>query len=181
MLPGEPIYVDPHTTPQESFAVELRSMCGYSGSPVFVDFGGARRIRGSTLVTTMASDFCLGVHWGNIIEPWQVETKIVKKAVPTALAPDEKEIDLVLANTGMNGVVPAWRLLELLNLPKIKEPRDRDEAAQVERRKRETPSASPNSATGDASAATDENPKHREDFTSLVGAAARKQKRAGQT
>jgi hypothetical protein len=112
MMPGEPIYVDAMTPPQESFAVELRSMCGGSA------FG---------------PDLLLGVHWGHIIEPWTVQRKIVKKVMQAALAVDEIEINQVSANTGMNGVVPAWRLKELLDMPKLKDDRDRQEKAELER------------------------------------------------
>jgi hypothetical protein len=138
MLPGEPIYVDRITPPQESFAVELRSMCGYSGSPVFVTGveiprNFARSVRGP--------DTLLGVHWGHIVEPWTVETKIIKRSVQAGLAHDEQEIDQVSANTGMNGVVPAWRLMELLEMPKIKSIRDAEEEAELDRLKRENPEA----------------------------------------
>ncbi len=133
MMPGEPIYVDSKSPPQESFAVELRSTCGYSGSPVFVATENpARRFAGSV----RGPDYLLGVHWGHIIEPWTVETKIVKKVMLAGLAPDEREIDQVSANTGMNGVVPAWRLKELLDMPRFKDDRDAAEAAELERLKR---------------------------------------------
>jgi hypothetical protein len=130
MMPGEPIYVDSKTQPQESFAVELRSMCGYSGSPVFVSVEFPKRnFAGSVL----GPDLLLGVHWGHIIEPWTVETKVVKKVTQDILSSDELEVDQVSANTGMNGVVPAWRLKELLDMAQFKDVRDVEEAAELER------------------------------------------------
>jgi hypothetical protein len=178
MMPGEPVYVDAHTPPQESFVVELRSMCGYSGSPVFVSgdsYGFGRHVAGSAFTP----DLLLGVHWGHIVEPWTVETKIVRKAKQSGLAPDEQEVDQVFANTGMNGVVPAWRLTELLNMPKIKTVRDSEEKAEVERIKRQTPGAALDSAisTDSASPSTDANPNHREGFNSLLNAAVKKRER----
>jgi hypothetical protein len=165
MMPGEPIYIDATSRPQESFVVELRSMCGYSGSPVFVHRNLARNFRPSA----GAPDALLGVHWGNISEPWPVEKKIVKQSARHALAPDEREVDLVYANTGMNGVVPAWRLMELLEMPKVKAVRDQDEADEKERRKRDTPGATLQSASWEVSPpAADANPKHREEFEALV-------------
>jgi hypothetical protein len=143
MMPGEPIFIDAKTPAQESFAVELRSMCGYSGSPVFVTANVARNFAGSAF----APDALLGVHWGNITEPWTVETKIVKKAKQAVLAEDEQEVDQVSANTGMNGIVPAWRLMELLNMPQFKTVRDAEEVAELERIKRETPGADIQAAT----------------------------------
>lgn len=150
MLPDEPIYVDEATHPQESFAVELRSSCGYSGSPVFVQAPIPRNHRPSAL----APDALLGVHWGNIIEPWEVETRIVRTR-QAALAANEREVDFVHANTGMNGIVPAWRLMELLDMPKFKDVREQDEKAEVERRKRASPGAA---LQGVGSPATDANP-----------------------
>jgi hypothetical protein len=78
-------------------------------------------------------DALLGVHWGNIVEPWNVETKIIKKAIQSGLAADERKVDQVSANTGMNGVVPAWRLMELLEMPKFKAVREADEEVQLVR------------------------------------------------
>lgn len=69
-------------------------------------------------------DALLGVHWGHIVEPWTIETKIVRRSVQAGLAHDEQEIEQVSANTGMNGVVPAWRLMGLLDMPKLKSIRD---------------------------------------------------------
>jgi hypothetical protein len=51
-------------------------MCGYSGSPVFVHVNLARNYRPSAI----GPDALLGVHWGNISEPWPVETKIVRQS-----------------------------------------------------------------------------------------------------
>jgi hypothetical protein len=129
MLPGEPIYIDAKRPAQESFAVELRSSCGYSASPVFVHANVARNYRPSAF----GPDALLGVHWGNIVEPWNVETKIIKKAIQSGLAADERKVDQVSANTGMNGVVPAWRLMELLEMPKFKAVREADEEVQLVR------------------------------------------------
>jgi hypothetical protein len=173
MLPGEPIYVDAKTSPQESFAVELRSMCGYSGSPVFVTVENPMRHFANSV---RDREYLLGVHWGHIVEPWTVETKIVRKAMPTALAADEIEVNQVSANTGMNGVVPAWRLKELLDMPRFKDVREAEEKAELERIKREAPGAALDVATEVATAppASDANPNHQEDFMRLVGAAARK-------
>ena len=173
MMPGDPIYVDSKTPPQESFAVELRSTCGYSGSPVFVTPEVVtRRFAGSAF----GPELLLGVHWGHIIEPWTVETRIVKKVQQTAVAADEREINQVSANTGMNGVVPAWRLKELLDMPRFKDVRDADEQGELERIKREVPGAALDAATVEevSRPASDANPTHREDFRHLVSAAARK-------
>ena len=87
---------------QESFLVECHSVSGFSGSPVFVDiledrstFGSlpeaARSGQAITLTlkgkSSESSYFLLGVDWGHLDEA---------------------------APAGMAGVVPAWRLLNLL-------------------------------------------------------------------
>ena len=107
---------------------------------------------------------------------WTVETKIIKQVAQAGLAPDEREIEQVSANTGMNGVVPAWRLKELLDIPRFKDERDAEEAAELERLKREAPGATLDAATGEevSPPSNDENPTHREDFRRLVDVAARK-------
>jgi hypothetical protein len=175
MLPFEPIYIDAQTKPQESFAIEMRSMCGYSGSPVFVEVGGMqRRSNGSTTMGPPRQLF-LGVHWGHIIEPWTVR-KIIVSAKPTALQDGEREIEQVSANTGMNGVVPAWRLREMLDLPIVRDMIQREEDAELKRRNEDTPGAKLDAASSEevVPPTNDANPTHREDFTRLVGAAARK-------
>jgi len=174
MLPFEPIYIDAETKPQLSFAIELRSMCGYSGSPVFVEVGGLQRRSGGTSMGP-PSQLLLGVHWGHIIEPWTVQ-KIIVSAKPSGLRHDEREIEQVSANTGMNGVVPAWFLREMFDLPVVKEVLQRDEEIELKRRNEQTPGAKLDGASSEKTAppANDANPNHREDFMRLVGAAARK-------
>jgi hypothetical protein len=169
MLPGEPIYVDSNTQPQESFAVELRSMCGYSGSPVFVT---GHRVPRRFASSAFSPDAFLGVHWGHIIEPWTVESKIVKRGMQAALAPDEQEVNQVSANTGMNGVVPAWRLMEILDMSKFKSVRDAEEKAALEKLERDELGAKLDSAAASLPA-TDVSPNHRADFNSLLGAAVK--------
>jgi hypothetical protein len=106
---------------------------------------------------------CLGVNWGHIIEPTPVLDK------------DGKELDprqFVKSRTDMAGVVPSWRIKEILNYQNL-----RDVMRQIEdqemARLRGRVSAEPAAASGDLPA-TDENPNHREDFMRLVGVAARK-------
>jgi hypothetical protein len=103
--------------------------------------GRSRRPKGRCLGRFWSYIFGNVTVWGNISEPWSVETKIVKQSTQAALAADEKEVDLVYANTGMNGVVPAWRIMELLEMPKIKSVRDEEEKAEKERLKREASGA----------------------------------------
>lgn len=86
---------------QESFAVEMRSRTGFSGSPVTVY---------RTLATVLADipndkcglTFLLGVNWGYIFD-------------------EAKE------NTWLNGVVPAWKIRETLDVPTLQAAQERGE------------------------------------------------------
>jgi len=85
---------------QEGFAVEMRSRTGFSGSPVFI-YGTAfnqlkERFGGRHIFFGL-----LGVNWGYIYE---------------------RDIDGngTTENTWLNGVVPTWKIRELLEMPKIK-------------------------------------------------------------
>jgi hypothetical protein len=96
---------------QESFAVEMRSMGGYSGSPVYVYPSAWNMNRRITNVGGQHL-FLLGVDWGHIVDHSEVREKIV--STESAATAPERKVSYVSANTGMNGVVPAWRLAELI-------------------------------------------------------------------
>lgn len=87
---------------QESFAVEMRSRTGFSGAPVAI-----YRTVATVLVDVPYehTDFwrLLGVNYGYVI--------------------DEKG-----ENTWLNGVVPAWKITEVLNLPALRAIQDEHEA-----------------------------------------------------
>ena len=106
---------------QDSFAVEMRSRGGFSGSPVFVYRAETGKMPGRVSPemlgkTPVDAPFLpggvfdpraifqagmiklLGVNWGYITLPNE---------------PPETN------NTYMNGVVPAWKVIELLNEPKL--------------------------------------------------------------
>jgi hypothetical protein len=100
----------PHTAgyPQESFLVEARSVSSYSGSPAFV-WTPPFSHRGSLLGTALSQRSAialLGVGWGHIQEP----TAVVMDDAPT------QETGMsVQGNVGLVGVVPAWKILDLLS------------------------------------------------------------------
>jgi hypothetical protein len=85
----ENIYADSGSPPMESFAVEMRSRTGFSGSPVHV-YRTPYNILESQ--HNKQFHFLLGVNFGYVN--------------------DEKG-----ENTWLNGVVPAWRITETLNIP----------------------------------------------------------------
>jgi len=116
-MPGDPIDAQ-----EEAFLCEVRSIGGYSGSPVFLipsfdDRPGAQRPptdRGIIL----GIDFCHIQNW--------------------TCAHDDKGYKLphvrVPQNTGMAGVIPAWKLQELIMSEKALKQRRGAEEAEMRRR-----------------------------------------------
>ena len=105
---------------QESIAVDMRAISGYSGSPVFVywEFGGANLplVKRSSMQSFLA---LLGIDWGHI------EHKL------PVLGADGKPLpngEHVRSHTSMACVVPAWRIADLLGTEKFKRQRMQDEA-----------------------------------------------------
>lgn len=148
---------------QESFAVEMRSRTGFSGSPVAV-----YRFNESVPVdpkihpgrTSQSWWRLLGVNWGYVNDP------------------DTGE------NTWLNGVVPAWKILKLPEEPALRDKHDR--SGDVMKRQRPGATFFANPAATHAVAlpeppasesdlpATALHPKGRERFNSLLDAAGRK-------
>lgn len=121
MMPLEPIK-HPRGHLQESFLVETRSLSGYSGSPVFVHILPFSKRPGVEGWSTEKGPWLLGVDWGHI----RFYEKVLEKNG------DEYGNDVpvqegwrVQTNSGMTGVVPAWRLSELLNTEPLREARER--------------------------------------------------------
>ena len=79
---------------QESFAVEMRSRTGFSGSPVMVYRTPLSSIEDGLKYVKFTG--LLGVNWGYILDEETQE------------------------NTWLNGVVPAWKILEMLDMPAVK-------------------------------------------------------------
>ncbi len=109
---------------QESFLVEVHSISGSSGSPVFVNIPVYRikeeakqRDGDHPLVTVVRGvarqlqhrTFLLGVDWGHL---------------------DEHNFP------GMAGVVPAWKLLALLNCDRVLEMQNEEETRSAKQKKR---------------------------------------------
>ena len=113
----------PNSTTSEGYCLDMRSKSGYSGSPVF-----AYRTPGTNLKLTFnrggvadlaRSMLCLlGVHLGQFEENLKLDG-------------DNKKI--VSGASGMTTVIPAWKILDLLNTPKLKSERARSDAIWQER------------------------------------------------
>ncbi len=107
----DPIF-DSNRRPQDSILVEVRSIPGYSGSPVFVALEQSKRTE--EYEWERESKFLLlGIDWCHIPNYDQVQERGADgtwHAVPNLRA---------RSNTGMMGVVPAWKLKELLDSPEF--------------------------------------------------------------
>lgn len=130
MMPLEPI-MNTRKHMQESFLIETRSLPGYSGSPVFVHILPFSKRPGKEGWSMEKGPWLLGIDWGHI----PLYEKVVEKNR------DEYGNDVavtegwrVKTNTGMAGVIPAWKLNELLNIEEFV--MKREEADKEEDRKR---------------------------------------------
>jgi hypothetical protein len=110
MMPNEKIRHPTFKIEQESYLVECRSIPGYSGSPVFMYKGSLvmlpQRYTGGLVSTLPQIPWLLGVDWCHLNDPQPV------------LDADGEPLPggwRVRSNTGMAAVVPAWRLLDILN------------------------------------------------------------------
>lgn len=138
MMPLEPVLQErPDQTQylQDSFLVEMRSLSGFSGSPVFWYeqsvtplplkqshlFLGEKVQDSSSLQMTMSTPKFLGIDWGHLNAPYNY----VKQG--SQLAEDQRDERTLNANSGLSGVVPAWKLTELLDHPKFVQQRSEAE------------------------------------------------------
>jgi hypothetical protein len=116
-MPEEPIKTG--TGLQEAYLVELLSIGGLSGSPVFTYIGGIRREfpRGGeiTLTTRAGAIHLLGLIHGH----WNLTLGERVDAVHDSLDGGEH------VNMGIAIVVPITRLLEILNYPAVRDAREK--------------------------------------------------------
>jgi hypothetical protein len=109
---------------QESFLVECRSISGFSGSPVFVQPSpqGVAHFGRLQIVPIVAPGAFEGVHLLGIdwchIPLWKNVYQSDEKT-PIGLRMEQ--------NTGIAGVVPAWRLAQILNHDTLVEQRRKED------------------------------------------------------
>lgn len=146
--PPRPIYNIGIGKDQESWAVEMQSRTGFSGSPVSVWRNLFTILDDDLIVDPARRQFfgLLGINWGYILD-------------------EDGE------NTWLNGVVPSWQILETLEVPVLA--KIRKEATEAVTNIKERPNDVAELAVA-IPPSTDANPNHREDFNSLVGTAVRK-------
>jgi hypothetical protein len=176
-MPGDPIMSDGF--PQESYLVEARSIPGYSGSPVFLQIPAGlpnfsnippeiwkqltsyNEVRSALPIPV--GPWLLGIDFCHIFGKEKVFSTLTGKPVSTDWH--------VRSNSGMMGVIPVWKLEELLETSEMKTVL---EAAKKRARDDRAKNSDQVSLDAAVPPATDVNPTHREDFNSLLGAAAKK-------
>jgi hypothetical protein len=132
MMPNERI-ISPHGIAQESFLVEVRSLPGYSGSAVFIyspcamndmsvrRFGKSKVNYGGLNMDPATAEaffapmkpkgpYLLGIDWCHIPRRTSIMDRDGK---PVA------EGWYIEENTGMAGVIPAWKIAEVLNCEEL--------------------------------------------------------------
>ncbi len=121
MMPGEPIYNPERGISQESFLVEMHSLSGMSGSPVFVNRHPYPAIvpKGGDRYEPTPFTWILGVDWGHFKVYELVKEKNKRDNVPEGW--------VVEANSGHMMVVPAWKLRELLDQEELVMQREKAE------------------------------------------------------
>ncbi|MCH8244051.1 MAG: trypsin-like peptidase domain-containing protein [Planctomycetes bacterium] len=157
--------------PQESFLVDMRSRTGFSGSPVFVYIAPTDIRLGvekwtSQQASTFYGPWLLGVDWGHI----PIYSKVLGPKIDSYgnRLPVDASWDVPVMS-GVCGVIPAWKLTKLL-LEDADLNAQRSEKIEAARKKGD---AVLDSASGAKPPTTDENPRHKEDFNSLLDAAVK--------
>jgi hypothetical protein len=121
MLPLDPLWHEGYQLWQESFLVEVRSLPGYSGSPVFgyvaIPPQGKQMTPGERPNLAGMTLRLIGIDWCHLRD-W---TGVVQADEETRTG------DKVALNSGMAGVVPAWKLTELLEDEDLAEQRKEGE------------------------------------------------------
>jgi hypothetical protein len=189
----------------DAYCIDLHSRSGFSGSPVFVyrtpesdlterpsmmrtpNIGLAYR----PIATTSQQMFLLlGIHFAQFPELWEVTSdgKLRHEATQEPLLTEGK---FIKGLSGMTCALPAWSIVDVLNMRALRKMRTEVESKRQEHYLKEGfPPETENTRFGApdprfydddnpiaevaAPLASASNPNHREDFNSLVGVATRK-------
>lgn len=164
MMSGEPVktkycgYTDAHL-------IEARSIGGLSGSPVFINNPPVKIVNGKTQLSTGQWFYLLGLVHGHF------DVENLNEDIVVDDGGSQGGI-----NTGIGVVIPAHKILEVVFQPEYAEMRRRAAEEHVKHG-----GATPDLGIVDDLPTNDANPKHREDFRRLLGAAARKPEPKEQT
>jgi hypothetical protein len=189
----------------DAYCVDLHSRSGFSGSPVFVyrtpesDISETREtqrmpdVNFRHVATTSQRMFLLlGIHFAQFPELWEVTStgKLRHESTPEPLLTGNR---FIKGLSGMTCVLPAWSIVDVLNMPSLRARRsemtrqrqeyyvqngfppevENTRFTVLDTRILDDDGPAP-AAESVAPPATGPNPKHREDFTRLLGAAAQK-------
>ena len=166
----------PNNVLADAFVIDMHSRPGYSGSPVFVfrtpGYDLEERLgqgaEQSLLLSGVNFLGLLGIHYDQFPEAWPIIGKFGE------ISPVKHDGPIIRGLSGMTKVLPAWSILEVLNMPGLKDIRDKlddeheqrlamqgtGEATGASPKQEETPSESSSSS-----------PDQRADFTASLGAA----------
>lgn len=162
-----------HGIVRPSHVFDMHSRPGFSGSPVFIyrtannDLANVGVVGWHVEETIIKGQFLmlLGIHSGQFRETTEFEKAEAYGSPQPIVEGDKIEIP-----SSMTIVVPAWEIAKLLDQPHFVEQREmREKKGPKPKVRPEVVKAEP----GDA------NPTHKEDFTSLLNAAATKRPKAG--
>ena len=191
-MPWEPIVVDGR--PQESFLIEARSISGYSGSPVFMHLppspmapmmtGGRWSPEGRKLLKDGKLNFA-GISKKRMeipipLGPWLLGVDFchIRWDEPIWSRTRREPVNddwYVKSNTGMMGVIPAWRLLDIIEGLEMKPLIDEAKKSAEKAVAASTPIELDVAASPKAGRASPvDNPEHKKDFNRLLSAAVRK-------
>jgi hypothetical protein len=170
-MPGEPIWMSSPRRP--AYLVETKSLGGTSGSPVFLNLQPMRYTRGPigridekmSVLPYLLIGMIQGSHGGDY------SAEFVEDRDGNKISPDRE------FNAGISVTVPSEQIVEILGYDEMKKER----LAVIEEKKRRIgyrPSGADESPSREEAG---DNPSHREDFTSLLNAAAKTKLQDDQT
>jgi hypothetical protein len=110
MMPEEPIVAD--NKEQDSFLIEIRTIPGFSGSPVFVHMPQDTRLKDPYFRPNPADremlkragflERCLGIEW------CRIKGETAKVPLVDGVSYD------IQVTTGMSGCIPSWKIIDFL-------------------------------------------------------------------
>ena len=115
--------VQPNKQVADCYCVDVHSRSGFSGSPVFVYNQTTGRFYPENEGRPNPRPLflkLLGIHWGQFPEEWEI---VDGKGRLIADGADGMDSQYIKGLSGMTCVLPAWRIMELLNHPELLEHR----------------------------------------------------------
>ena len=114
----------------KSYCIDLHSRTGYSGSPVFVYRTAAGNLDETARTGKIFGEihfflFLLGIHWGQFPEEWEIVlreklTEVMRQNLIT-------DGNYIRGVSGMTCVIPAQKILDLLDIPKYRNERIKED------------------------------------------------------